>query len=267
MVGKTRNLKKFSDTHKAPEDRRREPKSFGEIVTMDHVSMGDGIGARGLSGYTDMLTFLDLATGFRYAEPCRSKDSSEVYDTLHFLKSNRKFGLVYSDNFPSLIRACADLRVLHEGSQPGMPQTNGRIERCNGDLLEGTRACLAHAGLPSCFWPWAVQCYAFLSNIADSDDKESPWTMIHGTEFPGLQIPFGARVYFKPSPTKYTLDKAAGRLQCGIMVGYRMAPGIRWKGEYLVVDLMDFVGKMLHESAPSGEFSITPPCDEGGQTP
>ena len=38
----------------------------------------------------------------------------------------------------------------------------------------------------------------------------------------------------------------------GVFLGYRLAPGGRWSGEYIVADLDDFVGKDLRiDSAPS----------------
>ena len=46
-------------------------------------------------------------------------------------------------------------------------------------------------------------------------------------------------------------NKAAPRLQYGIFLGYRMAPGGRWTGEYLIADLDDFVGKSLRWDAPA----------------
>ena len=33
---------------------------------------------------------------------------------------------------------------------------------------------------------------------------------------------------------------------------------MRWKGEYLVLDLSDFVGKDLHHDAPSSDFHVVP---------
>ena len=73
-------------------------------MTLDHVSVSDGVGLQGVGSSTDMLTFLNLATGFRYASPCGSKSAGKVFKQLQFYQGGRQFELVYTDNFPSLIR-------------------------------------------------------------------------------------------------------------------------------------------------------------------
>ena len=48
----------------------------------------------------------------------------------------------------------------------------------------------------------------------------------------------------------------------GVLLGYRLAPGGRWKGEYVVADLSDFIGKSLHEDAEAKDFRIWPHITE-----
>jgi hypothetical protein len=45
------------------------------------------------------------------------------------------------------------------------------------------------------------------------------------------------------------LDKANARASFGIFLGYRLAPGCRWNGEYLVADVTDFINLDLLEAA------------------
>ena len=43
-----------------------------------------------------------------------------------------------------------------------MPQTNGVAERTVQDVLDGARALMVHAGLPSCVWSYAAPYYSLL---------------------------------------------------------------------------------------------------------
>ena len=56
-------------------------------------------------------------------------------------------------------------------------------------------------------------------------------------EFTGRRFPFGCGVYFKPAPTKCSVDKACARACFGIFLGHPLSPGCRWNGAYLVGSL------------------------------
>eukprot|EP00974_Lingulodinium_polyedra_P013954 1352601-Lingulodinium_polyedra.AAC.1 len=56
--------------------------------------------------------------------------------------------LMYTDSRGAVIKACEARGLLFELSQPGMPQTNAKAERCKQDILDGLRATLVTAGLP-----------------------------------------------------------------------------------------------------------------------
>ena len=55
-------------------------------------------------------------------------------------------------------------------------------------------------------------------------------------KFPGQTIPFGALVIFLPAPV-VKRPKAAEKSLPAIFVGYHVAPGGRWRGDYLAVPL------------------------------
>ena len=73
-------------------------------------------------------------------------------------------------------------------------------------------------------------------------------------QFPGLLIPPGALVWFRPAVTKYKLAKAFPRLQPGIFLGYELQVGHRWKGVYYVADVEAFRGLHLNQAMPPGVF-------------
>ena len=49
------------------------------------------------------------------------------------------------------------------------------------------------------FLKFAIRCVCHLLNVEPGEDDVSAWGKLHGTEFKGDKIPFGALVYFKPS--------------------------------------------------------------------
>ena len=251
LRGKTRAVRKLAGRSK------RAPRAFGDIVTMDHVYMRDVYGRTGLGGSTDILTVLDLATAFKYCDPVESKDALEVLRSLQFFRGDQPIERIYSDNFRSFQKACYHLGIMWERSQPGVHETNGRIERCNGDILAGIRTLLVQGGLPSGFWPLAGPCFCHLDNITLVDGT-SPWFKRHGDHFAGLSVPFGCGVHFIPAVTKYARSKADPRLQWGVFVGYRLAPGGKWNGEYLVYDLDDFRNMDFRFDADPTDFPLHP---------
>eukprot|EP00974_Lingulodinium_polyedra_P024954 2413237-Lingulodinium_polyedra.AAC.1 len=53
-----------------------------------------------------------------------------------------------TDNWGAVIKVCEARGLLVSPSQPAMPQTSARAERCNQDSLDGLRASLVTAGQP-----------------------------------------------------------------------------------------------------------------------
>jgi hypothetical protein len=74
----------------------------------------------------------------------------------------------------------------------------------------------------------------------------------------GAAHTFGAAVIFKPSPTNYKTDKPLSTGMYGIFLGYRLAPGGTWNGEYLVEDLSYFVDVDFRMDAPRHKKSVSP---------
>ena len=223
MVGKLKAPRKYKGASE------RHPESYGEIWTMDHVYMRDWFGQPGIGGFSDFLSVKDRFTDRKYFVPVDSKDTLDTYDALLNLKGKDKVERVYCDGFKSFQKAIKMLGAAIEPCQPGVHQTNAVIERANSDSLSGTRASLVGAGHPSCFWSYAGPCYVFLDAITQGEDgSPSPYAIHTGKEFDGIALPYGTGVFFRPSPTKYSLSKADPRMQYGVLLGYRLAPGGIW---------------------------------------
>ena len=109
--------------------------------------------------------------------------------------------------------------------------------------MEGARSLLEQAGLPSCFWIFAVRRWCFMHNTAvNATTGESPWNARHGKgHFSGPRLPFGSLVSFLPKPdTVKAMPKFAPRGNIGIVVGYRLHNGGMWARGYLVFPMHYF---------------------------
>ena len=141
-----------------------------------------------------------------------------------------------------------------ELSLVGISQTNSIAEANNKSILSGTRKLLVQAGLPACWWTYAAPYYCFMKNVMLDLNNDSAYYDTFGCHFPGKLIPFGNIVHFVPAPTKDDRGKTEPRLCTGMIVGYRTAPGGKWMGDYLVLDINDFSGIPLHSKTEPGTF-------------
>ena len=114
----------------------------------------------------------------------------------------RKIREAYSDDAPQFDKAMKALKIPMDTSLAGKTKHNSLAERTNQFVLVATTTCLLEAGIPPCFWMYAIRCVSHLLNIEPNDDEVSSWCKLHGEEFKGKMIPFGALVYFKPSDAR-----------------------------------------------------------------
>ena len=113
-----------------------------------------------------------------------------------------------------------------ELSLPGRPQSNGVAERAVRKVLEGVRSLLDASGLPLAFWAYAALHFCHSHNI-EMIDGDSAWNRRHGKgHFSGLQVPFGAKVEFKPAPTQsQKRTKFETKSMPGVFLGYKLQQG------------------------------------------
>ena len=232
------------------------------MITCDHVFMKDWFGNKGVDGVPDVLNVLDLGTRCKYSFPVTTRDTMDTYTSLNAVRGNQRVKLIYSDNYSSLKKAIKLLGINWEPSQPGVHHSNAVIERCNQDILYGSRVLLCQAGLQACFWPYASPYFCHIENITEDEDGNSAWKSRFGESFKGKAITLGCGVWFLPAPTKYTNSKAGPTRSYGIFLGYRLVPGGKWNGQYLVADIDDFVGANLDVDAAGTEFRIHPHVTE-----
>ena len=243
-MGKMRDRKLFKGAYAA----RRAPSAWLDLITTDHLVSQDGR-MQGLTGDRDAIVVKDLFTSVKTVIPVMNKSrEAAVRGLRYFVGDPKRVKHCYTDGSHELGTALNEMSILHEQSRPGKPQNNSKIERTNLDVLEGTRCAMIQAGLPECFWPFAAPHYCFLENTSKIDHQGdvypdgSPYRVAHGGEEPNVKrLPFGCEVIFIPSSTKLQdlPTKWEGVALTGVIAGYRMGPGYKWGGEYLVWSLRE----------------------------
>ena len=198
-----------------------------------------------LVGCREAFTIKEFFSGLIHCYPVPTKSSQDVWKCLQHFRGERKISRMYADRAGEILKACTRLGIAKEPSRPGEPRNNSVVERLNQIILTSARAALDCAGLPACFWTFAVECFCLLSNFEtpEGEDTMSPWATPPGSEFSGPRIPFGAKVRLFPASTKRVSDlKWSGNMRVGVFAGYEIVPGYSWSGNFLVWDLDDFVG-------------------------
>ena len=125
----------------------RTPQQYGDILTIDNVYMQDWMGCGSVNGFTEAFNSFDLYTEWKSCGGHGIKDTEETFNLLNHIKGSDVIKNVYCDNWRSFPPAVKRLGATCELSQPGIHETNGVIERINGDILAGTRATWMFLGL------------------------------------------------------------------------------------------------------------------------
>ena len=158
----------------------------------------------------------------------------------------RKIREAYSDDAPQFDKAMKALKIPMDTSLAGKTKHNSLAERTNQFVLVATTTCLLEAGIPPCFWMYAIRCVSHLLNIEPNDDEVSSWCKLHGEEFKGKMIPFGALVYFKPSDARARQQHKFDPMGIpGVFAGYSLGPGLHWSRKYRVWALCDWTKQNL----------------------
>ena len=239
--------------HRNPDEL---PTKFGELVNADYI-VSQSMEAMGLTGERDALAIVDRATNYKDCYPMQSRSGSDCYGALQEFFGGYAPERIYTDNEASLIRACKDLGFNHDKSTPYRHQSNAFCERIVRKVIEGARTMLEQAGLPSCFWIFAVRHWCFMDNT-EVRDGESAWNGRHlKGHFAGPRLPFGCLVDFLPRPdTVKAMPKFEPRANQGILVGYRLHNGGKWAKDFLVFPLKYFEG--YDYARPRNLLELTP---------
>jgi hypothetical protein len=218
-----------------------KPENFGDICTCDHIIAYDEL-SKGINGEQEALVIVDIATGWMFGYPVKTKSAKDVIASVIDFSPLREIKLMHSDPAPELRAAMGSLEIAFESAPVGVKGANGVAERMVRTVVEGTRTLLENAGLPLVYWPFAMKCFCLLYNVTHAfPDGSTPWTRRHDREFGSLLIPFGCLVDFKPTVEETKkLPKFSPQAVPGVFLGYDLSPGGQWKRVCLVVALEDF---------------------------
>ena len=140
----------------------------------------------------------------------------------------------YADNAPELISTAKELGWRMPTATPGVPQTNGIVERRVRIVKTGIRCLLAQSGLHKSWWPYACRATCVGHNTEVDPRKEdgvSPYYRRHGVHPKTPQIPFGVLVDYMPTPNPNKEPAPFdNKTRPGIFVGLHFQPGGKWSG-------------------------------------
>lgn len=145
-------------------------KRVGDLVHADlcHIGIESNNGK-----HTMFLLLTDDATRyisiFLLQYKADANDAIIEYDKRIFNKTGRHIATLRSDGggefFNEILKDyCKENGIHQESSTPYTPEQNGRAERANRTVLEGTSAMLLDCQLPWCFWGYAAQYFVYLKN-------------------------------------------------------------------------------------------------------
>ena len=240
---------------------KRKIEQWGDLITFDFVDTRDakdrGVGID--DDTREILVVRDIAKKVVAAYPTASRSTDDVVKCLQRFKGKRKIKMAYSDEAGEFNAAADRLGILLDNSLPGRPRNNSIAERTNQFVLDTTSTCLLQAGLPASYWPYAINCVTHNLNIEDVEG-ESSWMRMCGDRFGGKAIPFGVKVFFKPTETREPTygGKFDPKGIPGIFAGYVIGSGHTWSRKYRVWDLADFGSANLGMNAKVPGFLRKP---------
>ena len=225
---------------------QRKLTKFGDLITFDYVD-NRRIAEQDYGDDKTIFVIRDRYTGMLQSYPSARKDTDAVIRAVKQFMGRRKIREAYSDDAPQFDKAMKALKIPMDTSLAGKTKHNSLAERTNQFVLVATTTCLLEAGIPPCFWMYAIRCVSHLLNIEPHDDEVSSWCKLHGEEFKGKMIPFGALVYFKPSDARareqqHKFDPMGIP---GVFAGYSLGPGLHWSRKYRVWALCDWTKQNL----------------------
>ena len=221
------------------------PTKFGESLSADHL-VSHSEKSQSLLGDKNAVVIFDRYSSWKGVYPVPSKSGNDAFTALqHFVGARTKVTNIYTDNSPELAAAIKHLGWCHTTNTPGISQTNSTIELQVQDILHGSRTLLVQAGLPACFWNYSAPHYCFGTNITQHGDRKSAYELRFPQEgkFQHEFYPFGCLVHFMQTKTLKDDDrpaKFAPTGATGILLGYKLHPGGKWRHEYIVADVREF---------------------------
>jgi hypothetical protein len=181
VLGKMKKTPKFRGAFD------RDLRRWGDVISADHLDSKSDLNVSH-EGHRFALAVKDIWSRLFAIYPVLNKSGGLAFGALQHFIGTRKVKLCYTDGSGELKHACRRLGISRDVSDPGIPATNGIIERTVGIVKQGARTTLIRAGFPSSFWSRAAARSCYHVNC-DGSRGESPYFRTHGIEHDGLAIP------------------------------------------------------------------------------
>ena len=153
---------------------QRKLTKFGDLVTFDYVD-NRRIAEQDYGDDKTIFVIRDRYTEMLQSYPSARKDTDAVIRAVKQFMGRRKIREAYSDDAPQFDKAMKILKIPMDTSLAGKTKHNSLAERTNQFVLVATTTCLLEAGIPPCFWMYAIRCVSHLLNIEPNDDEVSSW--------------------------------------------------------------------------------------------
>ena len=244
------------------------PKEVFEQLATDDVILAKGsehMGV-GIGGIRSHHVIRDVKSGARLAYPLSKRDAqAHARNFRHFigLKANEVTTrtLIKMDEAGELEQAAHLCGMTPETSMPNRWPHNAVLERDVREEKECCRSVHLQSGLPYEFHTFSYP-YACLSMTFDrkalADASKTQWEMITKSPFEGRRLCFGQLVFFrKKSATRRTLEP---NMSPGLFLGWRIDPGLRYRGVLRVLDYQEYRTKKnaLAVDVPQEELFSAP---------
>ena len=175
---------------------RRKLTKFGDLITFDFMDTRKTT-KLGYDTVKEILVIRDRFTGIVQSYPSPTKNTEDVVRAVKYFMGRRTIREACSDKARQFVKGMEALKIPFDHALPGRPPTNSLAKRNNQFVIATTTTCLLEAGLPACFWKFAMRYVCHLLHVKPGEDDVSAGCKLHGAEFNGEKIHFGALVYFK----------------------------------------------------------------------
>ena len=97
---------------------RTKPKKFGDICTCDHIIAFDEL-STGINGELEALVLVDIATGWMFGYPVKTKSAKDIVTSVIGLSPFRGVKLMHSDPALELRAAIGSFEIAFEPAPVG----------------------------------------------------------------------------------------------------------------------------------------------------
>ena len=224
-------------------------KTFGDIIEADNIF--PSVESRGMGGELCALVVRDRFSGVSFAYPQGSRDEDSNYESLKNFAGyplSERFDTIFcSDTAQELTNAASRLCWILDPSVPNYWPHNAHVERDVRTLKELSRPSHIQAGFHKRLWTLTLdyvskaRSFFSLAPIAnhekgtDAEERKvgkTRWHVATGSDFEGpTKFPLGALVYYRAKG-----DLGEPTTKPGLFAGWHLAPGLRYRGNLLIVD-------------------------------